>query len=75
VSGIWKNNRPKATRDTRTGREYKSRHQAGQAVAAQAGVDSTHKPSPWVLVVRKFPSRFQDVRTGRLIDGRGNLLR
>ena len=53
MSGIWENNRAKATRDTRTGREYRSRHQAGRAVALEARVDPNHKPSPWVLIVRK----------------------
>jgi hypothetical protein len=74
VTGIWENNSPKATRDTRTGREYRSRHQAGRAIAPEVGVDPNHKPSPWVLVVKQFPLRFQDVATGSFIDGHGNLL-
>ena len=72
MSGIWENNKAKATRDTRTGRDYKSRNQAGQAVAAEAGIDPTHKPSPWVLVVKKIPValsgrryRQPDRRTGQ----------
>ncbi len=73
MTGIWNDNRPKSTRDLQTGQEYGSRHQAGRAVAPEAGVDPNHKPSPWVLVVRRFPLRFQDVATGRLIDGHGNL--
>ena len=74
MSGIWIENSPKATRDTRTRREYTSRHKAGRAVAQEVGIDPDHKPSPWVLVVRKFPRRFQDVATGKLIDVQGNLL-
>ena len=72
MSGIWKDNKPKPVRDTRTGRLYRSRHQAGVAIAPEAGLDPKMKPSPWYQVNRAFPGRFRDEDTRLLIgpDGR-----
>jgi hypothetical protein len=71
MSGIWEDNSPKKTLDLNTGVVYPSRHQAGKAIAIQAGIDPDAKPSPWCKVVREFPQRFVDVKSGKMIDRNG----
>ena len=63
MSGIWENNEPKPVRDISTGTLYSSRHQAGVALAAEAGIDPQTKPSPWYKVNKALPGRFYDEQT------------
>ena len=73
MSGIWNSNEPKPTRDVRTGTVYRSRHQAGVSLAAEAGLDPQTKPSPWYKVNKAFPRRFYDEKTQRPIGPNGRL--
>ena len=64
MSGLFEDTQAKPVLDTATGIEYKSRNQAGVAVAPELGVDPAKKPSPWFSVVRKVPKgRFVDVES------------
>ena len=73
MSGIWPDNKRKRTLDTRTGKEYRSRHQAGVAVAPECGLDPGYRPSPWYVVLKKCPGRLKDLDTDRVIGPDGNL--
>jgi len=71
MSGRFKNNNPKPTRDAQTGTEYRSRNQAGRAVAPQFGLPLDN--FVWFEVLKRAASsRFIDVNTSRPIlpDGR-----
>ncbi len=73
LSGIFNNKKPKVpkeTKDTWTGKVYKARNQAYQALALSEGMDPT-KPLGWFDLCRKYPLRFEDVVTGRKIDSSG----
>lgn len=73
MSGLFEKTTAKPVLDTTTGKTYRSRNQAGIAVAAEFGVDPAKKPSPWFEVITKSPKgRFVDANSGRRIgqDGR-----
>lgn len=52
----WKD-RAQPTRDTKTGKEYRSRTQAGRAVAHEYGLDGRNQ-FVYYQVVQKDPKRF-----------------
>jgi len=75
-SGIFDNKSPKRgrkTKDTWTGTEYDSRNQCYQALAAGEGMDPTKKLG-WYDLCARYPMRFEDVATGKRIDGHGRLV-
>lgn len=73
MTGIFNNRGPKQakpTRDTLTGKEYRSRYQCYKDLAESEELDPTYGLGLWELL-RRHPLRFQDIGTGRLIDGHG----
>ena len=75
TTGIFDNMRPKTSKptlDTVTQKVYASRNACYQELAGSEGMDPT-KTLGWYDLCRKYPSRFQDVATGRLIDANGRL--
>jgi hypothetical protein len=76
LSGIFSNKEakiPKKTRDTWTGKVYDARNQVYQDLCFNEGMDPT-KTLGWYDLCRKYPLRFEDVTTGRKIDGSGRLV-
>lgn len=74
MTGLFENTRARPVLDTATGKIYRSRNQAGVAVAAEFGVDPTKRPSPWFDVIRKCPKgRFVDANSGLRIDQDGRV--
>lgn len=76
MTGMFRTNKPKKTRDTRTDRIYDSRNKAGQATASAEFSDlDPNDPLVWFQVLRRCRSgRFVDVATGRPIDQHGSLM-
>lgn len=71
MSGLFTDNKPKRTTDTKTGIVYKSRNQAGKAVAPEFGLPISDYV--WFDVLRVAQvGRFVDTKTRRVIlhDGR-----
>lgn len=72
MSGLFRHNRPKRTRDTQSGMEYQSRNAAGKAVAPEFGLPVTDYV--WFDVLRlSREGRFADIETGRVILRTGRL--
>ncbi len=68
-----KSNDAKKTRDTKTGKTYDSRAEAGQTVALEFGIDPD-KPDVWHEVVSLCqPGRFVDVASGLPIKRSGRV--
>lgn len=76
MTGMFRTNEPKKTRDTRTGRIYDARNKAGQAIALAEFPDlDPDDPLVWFQVLRRCrPGRLVDVATGCSIDQHGSLM-
>jgi hypothetical protein len=73
MSGIFKDNRKKPTRDMWTGIQYPSRNKCYQALAHREGMDPNYSLG-WYDLCRKYPGRFQDEDTRRRIGADGRLM-
>ncbi len=73
MSGIFKDNRRKATQDTWTGKVYPARNKCYQDLALSLGMNIVNSLG-WYDICKKFPGRFKDVATGRKIDANGRLI-
>lgn len=72
MSGIFKDNKEKATKDTWTGIEYPARNKCYQALAPSEGMP-VNKSLGWFDLCRKYPGRFEDLASGRKIGSDGRL--
>jgi len=73
MSGIFKDNRPKATKDKWTNIVYPSRNKCYQALAPALGMDPSYNLG-WYDLCSKYPRRFLDVASGRQIGADGRLI-
>ena len=76
MTGIFNNNnfKPgKPPKDTRTGKVYESRNQVYLALATSERLP-IDKTLGWYDLCRRYPLRFEDVTTGKLIDQNGRLV-
>ncbi len=72
MSGLFLNNTPRRTTDTKSGIKYRSRNAAGKAVAPEFGLPITNYV--WFDVLRVAQNgRFLDTKTGRVILRTGRL--
>lgn len=75
MTGVFRDNRRKPTRDRETGIEYASRNQAGRAIAPEFGLNPPYDNFVWFQVLRIAPfGRFEDVETGAAIQPNGRTL-
>jgi len=73
MSGIFKDNRKKATLDTWSGITYPARNKCYQALALSQGMDLNYSLG-WFDLCRKYPGRFVDKDTMRRIGSDGRLI-
>lgn len=73
MSGIFKDNRRKPTRDTWSNIVYPSRNKCYQALASGEGWDPNYSLG-WYDLCAKYPGRFEDTATGRRIVANGYLV-
>jgi len=74
VSGIFKNNKPTSVRDTKTGKIYQSRAEAGRSLAVEFGLDSTDRLVWYAILAKTQFGRFVDAETGKIITRSGQKL-
>jgi len=68
MSGIFKNNKRKPVKDTKTGIAYRSKCKAGKVLALEFGLDSTNN-LVWYQILPilrdNYPKRVIEIKTGK----------
>jgi len=65
MTGIFKNNRRIPVKDTHTGKVYRSKYQAGKALAPEFGLDTSYKLAWYRILIKSQSGRFIEVKTGK----------
>ena len=65
MTGVFKNNRRTPVEDTETGKVYRSKYQAGKALASRFGLDPNDSFVWYKILKRARPDRFIEVQTGK----------